>query len=34
MDDLKKFYDSEDYRDLKALRLASTNGNVIAVEGM
>ena len=34
MADLKKFYESEDYRDLKAVRLASTNGNVIAVEGL
>ena len=34
MNDLKKFYDSEDYRDLKAVRIASTNTNAIVVEGM
>lgn len=34
MDDVKKFYDSDDYRDLKAVRIASTRGNVIAVEGI
>jgi uncharacterized protein (DUF1330 family) len=34
MDDLKKFYDSEDYRDLKAARIAATNTNLIAVEGV
>ena len=34
MNDLKKFYDSDDYRDLKAVRIASTNTNAIVVEGM
>ena len=34
MDDLKKFYDADDYRDLKAARIAATDGNLIAVEGL
>ena len=33
MDDLKKFYDADDYRDLKATRIAATDSNLIAVEG-
>ncbi|HWT03109.1 MAG TPA: DUF1330 domain-containing protein [Pyrinomonadaceae bacterium] len=28
-----KWYDSEEYRDLKALRLAATRGNAVFIEG-
>jgi uncharacterized protein (DUF1330 family) len=31
---LKRFYDSDDYRDLKALRIKSTNSRVICVDGV
>ena len=34
MDDFKKFYDGDDYRDLKATRIAATDSNLIAVEGV
>ena|SRR5687767_2631170 len=29
----RRWYDSPDYRDLKALRLASTRGNMVLIDG-
>jgi uncharacterized protein (DUF1330 family) len=34
MDAIRRWYDSEDYREPKALRLKASRGNVVIVEGV
>jgi uncharacterized protein (DUF1330 family) len=33
LDEAHRWYDSEEYRELKALRLAATRGNAVFIEG-
>jgi uncharacterized protein (DUF1330 family) len=34
LDQVRQWYNSEEYRDLKALRLAATHSNGVIVEGL